>query len=735
MFLIHAALALGALAAAIPAIIHLLHRPRPRVLSFPAMRLIQPAIRRASSRLERLRRLLLLLLRALALLLLAFALAGPMLPGSPSPSTGELDIVLILDDSASTAAREPDGTRRIEQVRAAALALLERLDAGSCRVAVLSTSAAFAADPQGGIATDFFDQTAAAQQAIARLSTSGLPGSLPQSVERAVGMLHSLAEQDAQLRGGRSASSMADPSSGSANAAGTADRPRGQMIVMISDLTLGDLPGPLPRLPDGPPLAIVQVGAQVSSDVALDLDAVRLPLLLPGQSQAVQLEVRTHNGGPINRPTGVLASLSLPGAGERPPVQEWVGTPALRGPGPLSIELPRLREGPAGLSLRLTDHNAWPLDDSVHVAFAVQQRLRVLLVEPPGPQSSTLAMLAQAALRPARMNDDRQRLEVLRVPVDRLTPADVEPADAIVLVASGELPARAANLLLEHVRRGRTAILLPALDAPLRDLAFLAGIGSLAWTPMQPGLGFAPPQGTSALAELVPPGWWSRVRQQARLEASLLPAGTDVLLAWASGAPAAWRVPLGSGSLVLLGFSAEPQAGDLAAEGRAGLWLILLHHLVERGSGAGGAVNALSGQVVELSTGPASMRPATLTLHPPDGPPRNITAEPGQDSIRFTASQVGLWRLRGGGRDLAMAAVNHPAAERSGLRPEPAQAAALLGSTPVVSDVAELTLEGRTAARPWALAPWLAALLLLVLLAEAMLGRSSPGPAGAAKAT
>jgi len=102
------ALALGALAALVPLVIHLLNRRRHRPLAFGALRFVLAAYRRTRRRAQ-MENWLLLALRMLAVALLAFALARPF-----SAADGPLallaeerrDVVLILDASASTGYRE-----------------------------------------------------------------------------------------------------------------------------------------------------------------------------------------------------------------------------------------------------------------------------------------------------------------------------------------------------------------------------------------------------------------------------------------------------------------------------------------------------------------------------------------------------------------------------------------------------------------------------------------------------
>ena len=76
MAFVNASLLLGGMLMAVPVILHLMMRQKPRPLVFPAIRFIQQR-RESNRRTLRLRHWLLLLLRALLIMLLAAAIARP----------------------------------------------------------------------------------------------------------------------------------------------------------------------------------------------------------------------------------------------------------------------------------------------------------------------------------------------------------------------------------------------------------------------------------------------------------------------------------------------------------------------------------------------------------------------------------------------------------------------------------------------------------------------------------
>ncbi|MBL8795518.1 MAG: BatA domain-containing protein [Planctomycetia bacterium] len=132
----------GALAAGIPIALHFFYRSRYRKLPWAAMEFLLTSIEQTSRRL-RFQELLLLLCRIMVLVLLALALARPSTSVSRGSARGDaVDAVFVVDTSASMDAREGAKTR-LEQVRAAALTIVDNLPAHSTvQVIVCSDRAA-----------------------------------------------------------------------------------------------------------------------------------------------------------------------------------------------------------------------------------------------------------------------------------------------------------------------------------------------------------------------------------------------------------------------------------------------------------------------------------------------------------------------------------------------------------------------------------------------------------------
>ncbi len=132
---------IGALAAAVPILLHLFHRKTEVVIDFPAVRLLTRAPVQQHRR-RRLRELLLLALRVAALVLLAVSFARPYLAGAVAPDSAALTVIAV-DTSMSLSA-----PGQFDRARAAALEAID--DAPSSNAVALvsfADAAAVAVEP------------------------------------------------------------------------------------------------------------------------------------------------------------------------------------------------------------------------------------------------------------------------------------------------------------------------------------------------------------------------------------------------------------------------------------------------------------------------------------------------------------------------------------------------------------------------------------------------------------
>src|SRR5438270_7989393 len=139
MSFVHVYLLGGLSLLAVPLLVHLALRERPRRLAFPAFRFLQQTYR-SNRRKLRLQHLLLLLLRLLVVAAICLALARPRLYSDLPSLTGNQKIaaVLVFDTSPSMEYTIADRTR-LDEAKRRALELIDELPDGS-RVAILDSA-------------------------------------------------------------------------------------------------------------------------------------------------------------------------------------------------------------------------------------------------------------------------------------------------------------------------------------------------------------------------------------------------------------------------------------------------------------------------------------------------------------------------------------------------------------------------------------------------------------------
>jgi len=127
----------GTATAAIPIIIHLIHRRKARPIPFSTLMFLRLSNERVVRR-KRLREMLLLLLRCAFLVLLALAFAGPVMRGNVSGPSPSVHAVIVLDDSYSMQCVH-EAQSSFDRAREAGAAIVEAMPRAS-EVAVLSSS-------------------------------------------------------------------------------------------------------------------------------------------------------------------------------------------------------------------------------------------------------------------------------------------------------------------------------------------------------------------------------------------------------------------------------------------------------------------------------------------------------------------------------------------------------------------------------------------------------------------
>ena len=120
-------LGLGLAAIAAPILIHILMRRRRKPVPWAAMRFLLEAYRKQRRRMQ-LEQILLLALRCMLIGLVAIALARPILAGTPADAAGGRSLMILLDNSLTSAADPAGGPTDLQRSKAIAAEVLGTLD-------------------------------------------------------------------------------------------------------------------------------------------------------------------------------------------------------------------------------------------------------------------------------------------------------------------------------------------------------------------------------------------------------------------------------------------------------------------------------------------------------------------------------------------------------------------------------------------------------------------------------
>ncbi|HSG81058.1 MAG TPA: BatA domain-containing protein [Gemmatimonadota bacterium] len=183
---LHPLLALAALAAVVPIILHLIRRRDVKRLPFPAVRYLRRAERRHARRLK-LRHLALLVARVSIVLILAFSAMGPLLGRGSAVDHRPTALAVVIDDSQSSTRFTGEG-RLIDLFRERASRALE-LATGDDRIAVFS-----AVQPDRAAVSGF----GAAHAYLSGLEPVAGRADLPLAIRRAAQWLESVGEDREQ---------------------------------------------------------------------------------------------------------------------------------------------------------------------------------------------------------------------------------------------------------------------------------------------------------------------------------------------------------------------------------------------------------------------------------------------------------------------------------------------------------------------------------------------------------
>jgi hypothetical protein len=545
-------LAAGALAIALPVLIHLLFRRRKRPVPWAAMSILREAIRRTERR-RRIERWVLLALRCLLVACVAAAVAEPLWRGADA-ATGSaasaIDAVIVLDDGVAQQCVS-SGLTGLARAQADALAVLDALSAGDRAALVLAGSTD--AGPRRAVwpPTSDLDRV---RDAVRAAGPTSLPTRMPEALRMAAVQDPDAQDDSTQRR--RLIAVCSDHRTGSwhdvdgAEQAAPVDE-RAESLAVVSEPAAGDpenagivAVSTLPRSPSTPE------GAQALR-VSLSRSATSAAASTSGQDILLDAGIATVRA-------------TVPWAeGQR---ESSVDT---------SLQLPGHLDSGAGaghaLSVSTVDSDAQPADNVRHAVIDASDALAVVIIDQAGDGASDADAIEGD--RGARWIDRALRpVEDADVRVEVVDPASVSAkvlrdADAAVALRPDLLDESATRALADFARAGGVVVLFPPAARMASAWAdrMLSACG-IPWTASREprdeaeGVTLAPEQPASALlAQLAPElrDLTTPVVINRRHSIEMRPASGDALLKLRDGSVLAASAPVGRGVVVLVAVAPE----------------------------------------------------------------------------------------------------------------------------------------------------------------------------------
>ena len=635
MSFLHPALLGGLAIAALPILIHLLLRPRPRRVRFPALALMRSVLA-TGQRANRIQNVLLMLLRATLLAGAAVLLAGPTcIPTGAATGSGPVACVLILDDSVSTDYRPRfDGAdtlldasrRQAEQVLESSLTWPP-----DSALAVLR-----AGDAEAG--AELTESRAALVQNLredGRRVAHALP--LGDALQQAVRLLRA------------------------------ATQPQRRIVVCT----------------DG----AASAWRNVRPGLRAELEDVSLQVITPPNETRANLGLVAATAPSGVWPANVTVPLQVIVANAGVESECWLvaydGADVLLRQGPLqlhadvqqpvTLELPPGRVGPRGVTVALEPEDLLETDQHRYVTWQTGRRQTAWLVLPAGTElrDNVAGLVYRNLLAPELLPDDQQRLHVRVLHATEVeqwaaaeSATDGERPRLVVVFSHVSISDAAVDALVAAVERGAVLVLAPLAGEKGCDWPGLRALFSEASPVLEEltdATAMRPPQGGAApdqhWQELAQCGVWRRLRLSAlRTEANALARYRD-------NEPSLLVRRIGRGQAILMTTSPDPEWSDLGV--RASGLMSLLHTLVDESLGP--ATLAARFTTGEESGHVLAGLPPTGLVHV-SGPNETaawIRLTEGRPQEPWPTAAPGLYRVRAPGTSgtVAWYAVNWPAEE------------------------------------------------------------------------
>jgi hypothetical protein len=705
MSFLHVAFLAGSLTIAVPIVLHLLMRPRPKHLEFPALRFIEQR-HTANRRQIRLRHWLLLALRCALLGLLAFALARPSIVASGMLGDEEapLAAALVFDTSPRMQYRERNQSR-LEAAREIAGWLLPQFPAES-DVAVLDSRMA---------AVSFAVDRGAARQRIARLEPTNVPRPLAQVIESAAKLV---AESDKTRK----------------------------EVYIFTDLTktawsgesTRELAGRL-QAAVGVGIYLIDVGAEHPTNVGIT--ELRLSGDVLSDHSPLRLQADVARVGPAIERTLELNLVEQ--ATAKPSVRGQVALElAADGAQQATFQLRGLTPGIHQGFVKLVGEDALACDDTRWFTVEVREPWRILIAAPSDasrkPEDYALFLNEALAPRALRVKGEAA-FECQIASLDNLVNQPLDSFAAVCILDPPPLKPEVWQRLRGYVSAGgglgiflgRNAAPIEAFNEPAA-LELMPGALLRQW---RAGDSYLAPTSFShpVLAKFRPLAGavaWETLPVFRHWQLGKLAEGSAVVLTYSDGKPALIERPFGTGRLVVMTTpisdpANRPDVWNLLPTGdEPWPFVMLANELVYYLVGSGQEqLNYLAGSTVAIHLGPATSA-SVYSLTTPSGDQLRTNVDEKRDAIVVTSTDLpGNYLLRAGGSEDPNErgfSVNLPASTGELARATPAELKEVFGETPfkLARDRSQIDRSVSAGRAGHELFPYLMVLVIIALAAE-----------------
>jgi len=418
---------------AVPVLIHLFNRRQQDVVRWGAMDLLLGG-KTPRRRFLRLRDLLLMLLRAALVLAMIAALARPMVSASLSGVTGPRDIVIVFDNSLSTARRIGGATMFDREVDEAAKVLAQVSAGDQVRVLLASPVPEWLTDSP--VAGDSGNQ----RSLLAQLRAL-------KPVEGSLDMYRTLQEAVKAEPAGKDMARFVTVITD-----GQAYGWRANSSAIWSALQNLIKKSPFPVVAN----VIIPDGAfSPAANLAVENITARRAVVGAGQPATLSASVK-NTGASASHGTSLLwsAGKSSLAVSTIPPLQPGAGTT-------VSISQPFDSTGVVDISAHLADSDDLPPDDSAHFLLDVIKSVPVLIVEGEAQadpvQSDTRYLLTALGGIDRDAHDERPAGSVFEpklISYQHLGEVNLSAYPCIILANVPRLPADIIQKLVQHVNSG-----------------------------------------------------------------------------------------------------------------------------------------------------------------------------------------------------------------------------------------------------------------------------------------